>query len=120
MITLRQCAQLADLDLETLIVGVEPEPRHQTLLQSYRLNMHRGHAVVRCMIVNDLLGYIDIGAHRVAADLLIVLRLFLSEESRISHASRRRAFGQCAAGFDPALSSRPSAVPPVRRGARRA
>ena len=82
--------------------------------------MHRGSAVVRCMIINDLLGYIDIGAHRVAADLLIVLRLFLSEESQISNASRRRASGQRPVGLDTALSSSSNALLPFQRGARRA
>ncbi|HXY58890.1 MAG TPA: hypothetical protein VEH76_09940 [Methylocystis sp.] len=84
MITLRRCASLAGLNLDELVIGVAPAARHETLLQSYLLNMHRGRVAVRKMIVCDLLGYLDIGAHRLAADLLVVLRLFLSDENQIA------------------------------------
>jgi hypothetical protein len=115
MITLRQCARLAGLDLDTLMVGVAPEKRHETLLQSYRFNLHRGRAVVRRMIVRDLLRALDIGAHRMAADLFIVLRLFLSAEPQVSLASRRQASGQRAVCFGRALSRHSPALPPMRR-----
>jgi hypothetical protein len=88
MITLKRCARLAGLDLDGLVVGVAPEPRHHTLLQSYRLNLHRGQAAVRRMIIGDLLGCMDIGAQRCAADLLVVLRLFRSEQSAVACAPR--------------------------------
>lgn len=78
MTTLKRCARHAGLDLDKLVVA--PEARHQTLLRSYQLNSHRGRAAVRRMILGDLQGCIDIGAQRCAADLLIVLRLFLSEQ----------------------------------------
>jgi len=83
MITLRRCAKLAGFNLDELVIGVAPSARHQTLLQSYQLNSHRGRAGVRRMILSDLLGCFDIGAHHVAADLLVVLRLFLSAEGDI-------------------------------------
>lgn len=86
MITPKRCAKHAGLELDELVVA--SEARHQTLLRSYQLNLHRGRAAVRRMIINDLLGCIDIGAQGCAADLLIVLRLFLSEQGPIR---RRRA-----------------------------
>ncbi len=81
MITLRRWARHAGLDLAWLVAV--PEARHRTLLQSYQLNLHRGRAAVRRMIIGDLLGCIDNGAQSCAADLLIVLRLFLSEQGNI-------------------------------------
>jgi len=114
MITLRRCARLAGLDLDKLVVGVAPEKRHQTLLQSYRLNMHRGRAFVRCMIVSDLLRSLDMGAHRLAADLFIVLRLFLSEEAKIGLGSRQ-ASGPRASCSGQAFSRRAPALSPMRR-----
>ena len=119
MITLRRCAKLAGLNLDELVVGVAPAARHQALLQSYRLNMHRGPVAVRRMIVSDLLGYLDIGAHRLAADLFVVLRLFLSEENHMTHASRRQASGLRALGLDHALA-RPRHAPPLVRRQRAA
>jgi len=83
MITLKQCAKLAGLDPGALVVGVTPTARHYTLLKSYHLlNLHHGGAAVRRMIVCDLLSCLDIGALRCAADLVVVLRLFLSEAGR--------------------------------------
>jgi hypothetical protein len=89
MITLKRCARLAGLNSDALVIGVAPAARHHTLLKSYQLNLHHGRAAVRRMIVRDLLGCLDIGAQRCAADLLVVLRLFLSEEGDLSR--RRRA-----------------------------
>ena len=83
MITLKRCAKLAGLNLDEFVIGVAPSGRHRALLQSYLLNMHRGRAVVLRMMVCDLCGYVDIGAHGLAADLLVVLRLFLSEQGEI-------------------------------------
>ena len=89
MITLKQCVESSGLKIGDLILGVAPAARHSALLNSYRLNLHRGRAAVRRMIVRDLLGYLDIGAHGCAGDLLIVLRLFLSEPHEIASVPRR-------------------------------
>jgi hypothetical protein len=40
------------------------------------------------MIASDLLGFLDLGVRRRAADLLIVLRLFLSKYPEAGRASR--------------------------------
>lgn len=79
MITLRRCAKYAGLKVDDAALGVVPTERHHALLKSYLLNMDRGPVIVRRMILSDLLGYLDIGAHRCATELLVVLRLFLSE-----------------------------------------
>ena len=85
MLTLKQCAESAGLDVDELVLGVAPSARHRALLQSYRLNLHRGRAAVLRMMVCDLRGHLDVGAHVCAADLLVVLRLFLSEQGDIRH-----------------------------------
>jgi len=83
MITLKRCASLAGLNPDALVVGVAPAARHHTLLKSYQLlNLHHGRVGVRRMIVRDLLSCLDIGALSCAADLVVVLRLFLSEAGR--------------------------------------
>jgi hypothetical protein len=60
-------------------------PKHKSLLLSYVFNLKRGPSAVREMIVADIRLAIDLGASKRAADLLLVLRAFLSEypEARI-------------------------------------
>jgi hypothetical protein len=87
MITVMQCAALADLASSEIFLGATPSAKHHSLLLSYLLNLERGPVAVRDIIVADLRSFIDLGASSRAADLLIVLRLFLSE---YSHAGRAR------------------------------
>lgn len=78
MITVTQCAAFASLAAHELIVGVAPSARHRTLLRSYMFNLERGPIAVRDMIVADLRRFHDLDARQCAADLLLVLRLFLT------------------------------------------
>lgn len=86
MITVSECVEIAALREDELILGVAPSARHYLLLSSYMLNIGRGPAVVRRMIVSDFRDFLALGATRRAADLLVVLRLFLS-----SHREGRRS-----------------------------
>ncbi|PWB83963.1 MAG: hypothetical protein C3F11_03850 [Methylocystaceae bacterium] len=52
--------------------------KHERTLGSYLLNSHRGAGIVRDIIVADIRGFIDLGLPHVAADLIVVLRLFLA------------------------------------------
>lgn len=79
MITVTQCAALAGLASSEMVLGVTPSAKHHSLLASYLLNLGRGLVAVRTMIVSDLRSFLDLGASRRAADLLIVLRFFLSK-----------------------------------------
>lgn len=79
MITATECAEFADLASNEMLLGEPPSARHHSLLSSYRLNLKRGRAAVCEMILSDLRNSIDLGAVRRAADLLVVLRLFLSQ-----------------------------------------
>jgi hypothetical protein len=85
VIKFKHCAMFADLAQSEMVLGATPHPRHHTLLASYLLNLWRGPEVVREIIVGDIRAALDLGAPKRAADLLIVLRLFLSEypEGRI-------------------------------------
>lgn len=60
-------------------LGVEPSERHRWLLSSYLLNQRLGRRGVGEIIVGDLRRYLDFGVPARAADLLIMLRLYLSE-----------------------------------------
>jgi hypothetical protein len=79
MITLAQYAAFSGLASHELILGAVPSTKHQNLLSSYMFNLHRGAVAVREIIVYDLRGFLDLGATNRAADLLVVLRLFLSK-----------------------------------------
>jgi hypothetical protein len=91
MITLTRCAKLAKLDRDALVVGLAPNARHHALLKSYLFGEYRGHAEVLRVMIRDLRGCLEIDADCCAADLLIVLRLFLSRRHEIVRASRRQA-----------------------------
>ncbi|MGO9008203.1 MAG: hypothetical protein ACLQIQ_11935 [Beijerinckiaceae bacterium] len=78
MISLSQCGNYADIDPSAVLKGVAPSAKHHSLLASYLLNLWRGSDVVCNMIRADLQASIDLGAQEQAADLLLVLGLFLS------------------------------------------
>lgn len=78
VITISQCLDFADLSPNEIILGPPLTDRHYALLSSYRLNLARGAIAVRDMIIADLRSFLDLGARQRAADLLVVLRLFLS------------------------------------------
>lgn len=79
MITLEECAKFAALETNELFTGAVLSTRHQSLLSSYLLNLKRGPRAVRTMIVSDIRAAIDLGASKYAADLVLVLRMFLSK-----------------------------------------
>lgn len=79
MISVTQCADFAGLASNETMLGVVPSARHRLLLSGYLLNSRRGQAAVRDMIVADLRAALDLGARLRAADLLIVLRFFLTD-----------------------------------------
>lgn len=78
MISVSQCAGYADLDRSELLIGPSHCAKHDSLLASYLLNLGADSVAVRDMIRADLRAFIDLGARKRAADLLLVLRLFLS------------------------------------------
>ncbi len=79
MISVTRCADIVGLSSREIVLIVEPSATHRRLLRSYLLNMHRGMCAVHNMIVADLRRYVDLGAETRAADLLVVLHLFLSD-----------------------------------------
>jgi len=79
MVTIKQCGVFAGLAPREMVLGASPSARHCVLLSGYLLNLWRGPTVVRKMIVADLRVYLDLGAPEYAADLLLVLRRFLSD-----------------------------------------
>ena len=79
MITMEQCKIFSGLLSNEMVVGPVPSPKHRARLTGYLLNLKWGQATVREMIVADIRAALDLGAINRAADLLIVLRLFLSD-----------------------------------------
>jgi hypothetical protein len=96
MITFEQCEAFAGLSANEIVRGADRSRRHSFLLSSYLLNLKRGPEALRELIVSDIRAALDIGAHKRAADLFIVLRDFLSEhpEARIVDAPNRRHLEQ--------------------------
>ena len=62
-----------------VILGATPSARHQSLLSFYLQDLEVGAETVRDIIVADIRVSLSLGAVRQAADLLVVLREFLSE-----------------------------------------
>lgn len=80
MLSLSQCFDFTDLMPEEIILGVSLAPRHDRLLHSYQLALDRSSMIaVRDRIIADLRWFIELGAKARAADLLLVLRMFLSQ-----------------------------------------
>lgn len=80
MLSLSQCFDFTDLMPEEIVLGVSLAPRHDLLLHSYQLALERSNMIaVRDRIIADLRCFLDLGAKARAADLLLVLRMFLSQ-----------------------------------------
>lgn len=93
MITFEQCAAFAGLAPSEMILEGAPSAAHHSLLSSYLLNLRRGPNAVCKMIVDDIRASLDLGASKRAADLLIVLRRFLSDYPEARLVQRGRADG---------------------------
>jgi hypothetical protein len=96
MISVSECATEVGLASNELVLGAVPSARHGSLLSSYLLNSHRGLDAVRAMIVADLRRFLDLGVPARAADLLIVLRMLLTD-----HPGARRAAPRLRGRADP-------------------
>jgi hypothetical protein len=83
VITMEQCKIFSGLLSNEMVVGPAPSPRHRARLTGYLLNLKWGQATVREMIVADIRVALDLGALNRAADLLVVLRLFLSDHPEV-------------------------------------
>lgn len=95
MVTIEGCMAFSGLAWDEIVLGATPSNTHRILLSSYLLNLWRGPNAVRKMIVADMRLSLDLGMIKHAADLLLVLRRFLSDypEFRLAHRSREGADG---------------------------
>lgn len=89
MISVSECAAHAGLASNELVLGAVPSEKHDSLLSSYLLNSHRGLDAVRAMIVADLRRFLDLGVPARAADLLIVLRMLLTDHPQAGRLALR-------------------------------
>ena len=67
------------LNFDEIFSTAVPSAKHSRLLASYLLNLERGAATVRDMIVVDVCDLLELGAMQQAADLCAVLGCFLSD-----------------------------------------
>jgi len=79
MITMAECANFVGLAPDELLLCAIPSTRHKSLLKSYLFNLKRGEKAVCCLIIGDFWRLMELGAEERAADVLHVLRLFLSD-----------------------------------------
>jgi hypothetical protein len=91
MISLSECKDFAGLVLDELILGTGPTEAHRAKLSAYELNMKWGAETVRELIIGDIRVARDLGAARLAADLLVVLRMFLHEHPEARRTSESLA-----------------------------
>ncbi len=78
LIALSRCAAISGLRAHEMIVGATPSVKHSPLLAAYRLKLAKGRDAVRGMIVADIRDSVELGEIDFAADLLVVLRQFLT------------------------------------------
>ena len=78
MIPLHECAAIAGLKSDDLVVGTDFRPIHWKMLSGYLTNRDKGLARVCGLIIADMRAYLDLGAKEKAADALVVLRLLLA------------------------------------------
>jgi hypothetical protein len=110
VITMEQCKIFSGLLSNEMVVGSAPSPKHRARLTGYLLNLKWGQATVREMIVADIRAALDLGALNRAADLLVVLRLFLSD-----HPEARKCQDRNVVDWRPAPMQEPKciAAPPA-------
>ncbi len=87
MISVSLCSALSGLGANEVVLGVTPTKRHDELYENYLFNLGKRYGALPGRIVADIRASLDIGATRLAADLLIVLRLALAW--RLERARRR-------------------------------
>jgi hypothetical protein len=87
MITVEQCAKFSGLASNETVLGATPSAKHRVLLSSYVLNLWRGPKTVRKIIVAHIRMWLDLGMVKESADLVVVLRQFLSDypEAGLEH-----------------------------------
>ncbi len=90
MITIEQCQVFSGLLSSEMVMGTVPSPRHRARLSGYLLNLKWGSATVRELIVADIRAALDLGASVRAADLVVVLRLFLSDHPEARRSGNRK------------------------------
>jgi hypothetical protein len=110
VITIEQCKMFSGLVSNEVVMGAVPSPKHRARVSGYLLNLKWGQATVREMIVADIRAALDLGALNRAGDLLVVLRLFLSE-----HPEARKCDDRNVVDWRPAPMQEPKRIAPRRR-----
>lgn len=107
MITIEQCKIFSGLVSNEVVMGAVPSAKHRARLSGYLLNLKWGEETVREIIVADIRAALDLGAISRAGDLLVVLRLFLSE-----HPEARKCDDRNVVEWRPAPTQEPKRMGP--------
>jgi hypothetical protein len=78
MNSINECEVLARTASDELTLCAVPSAKHSALLASYLLNLKRGEIAVCNMMFADFRQFLELGAQERAADVLHVLRRFVS------------------------------------------
>ena len=87
MRSLEETRSATGLRSEEIIVGAKETDALRATLQGYLTNVWRGQEVVRDLIVADIRTALDLGVQERAGDLLLVLRLFLTDHPQAAVAA---------------------------------
>jgi hypothetical protein len=84
-VTITECVVIADLVSSSIFPDGVLGAEHDSLLESYGTNLWRGPSAVADMIMGDLRCFLELGAMQQAANLAVVLWMFLSEHPQAGY-----------------------------------
>lgn len=79
MISLARCRVLTGLSPNEMFLGAGLSAQHKLILAGYLQGLSRGPGALRKQIVSDIRTSVAVGATHRAADLLVVLRMYLAQ-----------------------------------------
>jgi hypothetical protein len=109
IVSLKECACRSGVALNDMVIGLSPSERHFSLLQSYLFGRPDDGSTLQDRIIEDMRDARNLGASRRAADLLLVLRIFMSMSAESSR--RRDLAGQPIHLWPKARGSSPQSRP---------
>ncbi|MFY9655946.1 MAG: hypothetical protein WAK01_05060 [Methylocystis sp.] len=89
LLPLSRCEELCDLTPQEMIIGARPRPEHEELKARYRQGSSIAKATLRAGIVAAIRTALDSRQERLAAELLVALRVMLAGDRRHAGVARQ-------------------------------
>lgn len=89
LLPLSRCAEICGLEPQELIIGARPRPEHAILKARYFQGSSLAKATLRAGLVAAIRNALHSGQERLAAELLVALRVMLAGEGAASCATRQ-------------------------------